>query len=96
MAAVRIAWSLHTWRIYDTSRSIAHREVLLETPAGASELAQHLHGMTWLSEGVEAGILSWLHTEQQVPEGNVDCYRAVAGLRGDLLAKEMPRHRPQP
>jgi pimeloyl-ACP methyl ester carboxylesterase len=95
-AAASTAWSFHSWSAFDTSRPIAHRELFLETAAGASELAQHMHGIAWLSERVETGDLSWLRAEQHVPECKADRYSAVAGLRGELLAVEMPRQRPQP
>lgn len=95
-AAAAAAWSFHSWSAYDTSRQIAHRELFLETAAGASELAQHMHGIAWLSERLEAGDQSWLLAEQPVPEGKAGCYCAVAGLRGELIVAEMPRQRPQP
>jgi pimeloyl-ACP methyl ester carboxylesterase len=93
-AAARTAWSFHTWSVYDTSRPIAHRELLLETPTDASELAQHMHGITWLSERLEAGDQSWLSAEQQIPECKHGCYPAVAGLDGELILIEVPRQRP--
>ena len=95
-AAAQTAWSFHTWSVFDTSRSIAHRELLLETPAGACELAQHMHGITWLSERLEAGDRSWLAAEQQIPECKRGFYPAVAGLDGELILSDVPRQRPEP
>ena len=54
-----------------------------------------MHGMTWLSERLEAGNRTWLAAEQQIPECKPGCYPAVAGLDGELILIEVPRQRPE-
>jgi hypothetical protein len=89
------AWSFHTYSPFDTTCEIAHGDFFLQTPAGCDHIAQHRHGITWLTERVAVDA-SWLRLEKSLPPTKPNAFRCQALLSGELLDVAISRTRPQP
>lgn len=87
------AWSFHTFCVYDTTRQIAHADFLLETPEKASHLAQHTHGIQWLTRLLRAGDSSWLMLNKSVPPACTEAFSGIALEDGEILPSAIPRIR---
>jgi hypothetical protein len=94
--SAQIAWSFHTYSAYDTNREIAHADFLLQTPADACHLQQHLWGIQWLADRVEEGDTSWLQFNKPLPSRKAAHYRALARMDGELAQQHFPREQPLP
>jgi hypothetical protein len=90
----QIAWSFHSYSAYDTNREIAHGDFLLQTPADADDLQQHVWGIAWLTDRVAAGDTSWLKMNKPLPARKAAHFRALATISGDLARQQFPRERP--
>jgi hypothetical protein len=87
------AWSFHTFCVYDTTRQIAHADFLLETPEEASHLAQHTHGIQWLTRLLRAGDSSWLMLNKSVPPACTEAFGGIALEDGEFIPSAIPRIR---
>ena len=85
------AWSFHTFCVYDTTRQIAHADFLLETPEKASLLAQHTHGIQWLTHLLRADDSSWLRLNKSVPPACTETFGGIARQDGEFVVSAIPR-----
>lgn len=85
------AWSFHTFCGYDTTRQIAHADFLLETPEKASLVAQHTHGIPWLTRLLRADDLSWLMLNKSVSPACPDAFGGIALQDGEIDPSAIPR-----
>jgi hypothetical protein len=90
------AWSFHTPSAFDTWQEIAHGDFFLQTPDGSDGVAQHTHGVRWLTERLAAADLSWLKLEKPLPAAKPEMFRGQAGLDGELRDVEIRRLRVPP
>jgi len=90
------AWSFHTYSVYDTTNQMAHADFFLETATDACPLAQHTHGIQWLTHQLQAGDLSWLAMTKSVAVANADTFGGIARLNGDIDRATVNRARPEP
>ncbi len=88
------SWSFHTFCVYDTTLQIAHADFLLETPEEASPLAQHTHGIQWLTRLLRADNLSWLMLNKSVAPASAQAFCGIALQDGEIDPSAVPRIRP--
>jgi hypothetical protein len=89
------SWSFQTYSPYDTLRPIAHTDLFLETPTGASHFAQHTHGMVWLATRLRAGDDSWLSPHINAIQSNDQTmFAGLATCDGEFQPVAFPRVRP--
>jgi len=86
-----IAWSFHTRSCYDTAQPTGDRGLYLATRPGAGATAQHISGITWLTERIAAHDDRWLRAEMPLPPADADHFDAIAGLTGELIAEQPVR-----
>jgi hypothetical protein len=91
-----IAWSFHTYSIFDTQDSIADSGIFLETPHLATEVEQHIAGVSWLAERVSSGDLAWLQTTHHIAVHQAEYFDAIGTLSGGVLHQHVPRKRSVP
>jgi len=91
-----VAWSFQTYSMFDTQDSIADLGIFLETPPAATDLDQHIAGVSWLAERVRSGDLAWLLTTHSILATESEHFDAVGTLSGELLHQNAPRKRPAP
>ena len=89
------AWSFHTFCVYDTTLQIAHADFLLETPEEASLLAQHTHGIPWLTRLLRDDNLSWLMLNKSVAPARAAAFGGIARENGEIDPTAIPRIRPR-
>jgi hypothetical protein len=90
-----VAWSFHTYSIFDTQDSIADLGFFLETAPAATDRAQHIAGVSWLTERVRSGNLAWLHTTHDIIPHQPEHFDATATLSGEVLHQSLPRQWPK-
>jgi pimeloyl-ACP methyl ester carboxylesterase len=87
--------SFHTYSPYDTRREIAHADLFLETPAGASHSAQHTAGISWIALQVRRDRLDWLQTSLALPARKTGGYCGKATLTGEVEDAAVLRQPPE-
>jgi pimeloyl-ACP methyl ester carboxylesterase len=88
-----VAWSFHTYSIFDTQDSIADLGIFLETSPLATEVDQHISGVSWLAERVSSGDLAWLQTTHNIAVHQAEYFDAIGTLSGAVLHQNLPRKR---
>ncbi len=91
-----VAWSFQTYSMFDTQDSIADLGIFLETSPAATDVDQHISGVSWLAERVRSGDLAWLLTTHKIPEHQFEQFDAIGSLSGELLHQHISRKRPAP
>ena len=89
-------WSFHTYSVYDTTNQMAHADFFLETAKDACPLAQHTHGIQWLTHQLQAGDQSWLAMKKSVAAANADTFGGIARLNGEIDRVAVNRARLEP
>jgi hypothetical protein len=89
-----VAWSFQTYSLFDTQDAIADSCIFLETPPSATDIDQHIAGVSWLAERVRSGDLSWLLTTHNIPSQRSEHFDAISSLSGELVHQSRPRRRP--
>jgi hypothetical protein len=92
----QIAWSFHTYSVYDTTELKTDAGFFLQCPAELDHHGQHTRGIPWLSEQLQKGNLSWLHFLHQVPSRQDGVFDATADLFGNIQQTRLPLGRPRP
>lgn len=92
-----LAWSFHTYSIFDTQDAIADFGIFLETSPAATEVDQHIFGVSWLAERVSTGDLAWLQTTHEITacqaEFQGEHFDAIGTLTGEIQKRNVPRKR---
>jgi hypothetical protein len=92
----RRSCSFQTYSPFDTLRPVAHVDLFLETPTGASHSAQHTFGIAWLIQRLRANDPTWLRLSKEVtPRESREDFDGRASLDGELQLVAIPRARPE-
>lgn len=78
-------WSFHTFSVFDAQDPIAHAGFFLETPANATDLDQHVAGVSWLVDQVRSGNTKWLLLQHHMKSTSHDEFDAIAAISGELI-----------
>jgi pimeloyl-ACP methyl ester carboxylesterase len=88
----RVSWSFHTDSIFDTSVTLAHATILLETSDDATDIEKHTCGIERLTERLVQCDLEWLIADRVLPDNSTQEYRVLARLDGKLVETKSPKH----
>lgn len=80
-----LAWSFHTFSVFDAQDPIAHAGFFLETPASSTDLDQHVAGVSWLVDRIRSGNTDWLLMRHQMENASHNEFDAIAAISGEMI-----------
>lgn len=78
------SWSFHTDSAFDTQNSMADVRFFLEPAEGASDLALHTSGITWLNRQIREHNHGWLSMDWDIEATKTEPFDAIATMSGSV------------